>query len=562
MIILNNIFMNFHKISIKHKLQEGRDKLYELLNSTNWIDIPIVNEIDSKIMYIDHNLSQNIPIIYCKSIIACPPKDLFDYLVHNISDTCHEWNDLMYHSSVLHQFETDGDNVARISNIISNGFPASDREDVYLQICCKDKDSYYELSFGIDMDTIPLNISNKARNPNNLIRSDMHFAAKQITINMNGCEYTTIWHYDPMGWLSKFLPRKMLGNIILKNLVHEHEKLINKYSPNRDSQSKFMNTYSFLNSILTSFINNCLISSSLILITIYLFTPIITGIVNNLFPLTGISELLVSYIFYNNIFWSFILFLGCIVNPKLMIRINSVPWAFHPSYNMDVAYQTVLYIALHEKSINILSHLTIASDSIFWFIILLNIHNVVFPIFSIILLLQAYSIYKKSSSLPFVLILLFSWLTSIGIAYTIGNNIGWDVAQQMSIIFISISAFLRVITHSVEQIPPGVASILYINDKPKYDVFKKYKKTNLSIGKKSWLLMCFLQGYIAEFISSLPCRLFIVHVFYLTDMIGINIPSIGSWAKLTEHASSIRNNGWKASTYTSWMYEWLDGNMK
>ena len=260
-------------------------------------------------------------------------------------------------------------------------------------------------------------------------------------------------------------------------------------------------------------------------------------------------------------FWSLILFIGCIVSPKLMIRINSVPWAFHPSYNMDVAYQTVLYIALHEKSINLLSHLTIATDSIFWFIILLNIHYVVFPIFIILLLLQAYFIYMKSPSLSFVMFLLFSWLTSIIIAFMIGDYIGWDISQQISIIFISISAFLRVITHSVEQIPPGVASILYINDKPKYDVFKIYKENNLTLEKKCWLLMCFLQGYTAEFISSLPCRLFIVHVLYLADKLGINIHTIGSWKKLKEHAIAVRNNGWKASPYTRWMSEWLDKNI-
>ena len=65
----------------------------------------------------------------------------------------------------------------------------------------------------------------------------------------------------------------------------------------------------------------------------------------------------------------------------------------------------------------------------------------------------------------------------------LGYYVGWDTMQQLSIIFISISAFIRVITHSVEQIPQGVASILYINDKPKYDVFKKYKENNLTIKK-------------------------------------------------------------------------------
>ena len=546
-----------NKLFIEQKLQQGYLKLSELLADDNMIDKNIVNNIDSKIMYVDNM----IPIVYCKSIIQCSPEALFNYLVHDISNTCHEWNDLMYHSSTLHEFEIDNNIIARISTIISNGSPVCDREDVFMHICDKtqDKKSYFELSFGIDENTIPLNISNKAINPNKLVRSDMHFAAKKITFNENGCEYITIWHYDPMGWLSKILPRKILGNIILKNLVHEHQKIINKYcisysDSNIDSVQCEYSTYSFINSILTSFINMKII---LLLILLLILLAMYFYIIN-IFPLTGIYDNIISYIFINNIFWSFILFIGCIFNPKLMIRINSVPWAFYPSYNTDISYQTVLYIALHEKSINILSHLTIATDSIFWFIILLNIHYMVFPIFTILLLLQAFFIYKKTPSLPFIIILLFSWLTSITCAYTLGYYAGWDTMQQLSIIFISISAIIRVITHSIEQIPPGVASILYINDKPKYDVFKKYKENNLTIEKKCWLLMCGLQGYIAEFISSIPCRLFIVHVFYLSNKIGINIPNTDSWENITAQAIAIRKNGWKASPYTLWMYSWLD----
>ena len=539
-----------NKLFIEQKLQQGYLKLSELLNNDNWIDKNIVNNIDSKIMYVDNM----IPIVYCKSIIQCSHEALFDYLVHDISNTCHEWSDLMYHCSTLHEFEIDNNIIARISTIISNGSPVWDREDVFMHICDKtqDKQSYFELSIGIDENTIPLNISNKAINPNKLVRSDMHFAAKKISFNENGCEYITIWHYDPMGWLSKYLPRKILGNIILKNLVHEHQKIINKNLVlHNDSTS-----YSFINSILTSFMNMEIIILLLILLAVYLLLKNFQII--NIFPLTGIYDNIISYIFINNIFWSFILFIGCIFNPKLMIRINSVPWAFYPSYNTDISYQTVLYIALHEKYINLLSHLTIATDSIFWFIILLNIHYAIFPIFIILLLLQAFFIYKKTPSVPFIIVLVISWLTSITCAYTLGYYIGWDTMQQLSIIFISTTAIIRVITHTCEQIPPGVASILYINDKPKYDVFKKYKENNLTIEKKCWLLMCGLQGYIAEFISSIPCRLFIVHVFYLSNKIGINIPNIGSWENITEQAINIRNNGWKASPHTIWMSNWLD----
>jgi len=549
--------MEFHKLSndnIEQKRLEYHKRLTELLTSQDWINISMNDSLDCKILFVP----DKVAVVYCKSQISCSGKKLFDYLVHNLPNTYSEWDDIMYYAGTIHEYDLNNNNItARISNIISYGNPVWDREDVFLQICEEKDDTYYELCSNIDIINTPLNISGKAKRPNKLIHSYMHFAAKKIIETDSGCEFITIWHYDPVGLISKLLPKKMLAKIILKNLVYEYEKIQNIFS------NKIINKHSESSSWLNRTTN---ISETRILFLkkvfcIFVSIPIINYGIKYLLPLTESTNYILTSIFIYNIFWSCVLFIGCLIKPKLMVKINSVPWAFYPSLNINIAYQAVLYIAFHEKDINLFTHFTILSDSIFWFILLINIHPSAFPIFATILLTQAYLIYAKFNATNLVIALLIAWICSISIAYTIGNYIGWDVAQQLSMIFLIISPLMRALTHIVELLPPGVSSILYINNKQKYDEFKISKIEDLSIDKKLWLIMCLLQGYIAEFISSLPCRLFTVHVFYIADKIGINMPTIGTWQKIEEQGEAIRKTGWSASPITNWMFIWLNENM-
>ena len=186
------------------------------------------------------NVDKNqIWMIKCSSIINCSKKDLYEYIVVNIDKTCIEWNDVMRKCKILHKFDIDqlqlndhdnGDFVCEIATIRSEGYTAADREDMFLRFHGIDanNNSYYEVSKGVDQNTICIDKSETKY----VVRSLMHFCSKKIQdceSNPKQCKYTTIWHYDPMGLLTKTFSRKALAKMILSNLCHEHKKLAKKF---------------------------------------------------------------------------------------------------------------------------------------------------------------------------------------------------------------------------------------------------------------------------------------------------------------------------------------------
>ncbi|GAB5550619.1 MAG: hypothetical protein Sapg2KO_02100 [Saprospiraceae bacterium] len=208
------------KTATKPELIEIRKALLDrhkaLLQSKRWIEKTKLGLIRNWIL---HPNDGTISLVRAESQVACSALELFNYLVINIDQTCQEWNDVMIYSKQIQDF---GDGF-ELSRIISEGNWVADREDVFLRCNWTLEDgTLLELStgFGEDIEPVYTEISTYTQ------RSLMHFASKEIQpISENACLYKTIWHYDPAGWLSRLIPRKMLGNIILKNLVHEHEKL-------------------------------------------------------------------------------------------------------------------------------------------------------------------------------------------------------------------------------------------------------------------------------------------------------------------------------------------------
>jgi len=208
------------KIASKEELLKVRGELlnrhHELLNSDDWIVSPEKEGIKS---WINHPADGKISIVRAESEINCPARTLFDYLVTDIDKTCKEWNDVMIYSGSIKDY---GDGF-ELSRIISEGNVVADREDVFIRCTgTLENGNIYEVSkgFGEDVEPVHTAISKYTQ------RSIMYFASKEICpIDEEKCLYKTIWHYDPAGWLSKLMPRKMLGKAILKNLVHEHQKL-------------------------------------------------------------------------------------------------------------------------------------------------------------------------------------------------------------------------------------------------------------------------------------------------------------------------------------------------
>lgn len=188
----------------------------ELMESNEWINNSGKNRIRS---YILHPADGTISIVRAESVVNTTAQKLFDYLITNIDETCTEWNDVMLYSGKIREVGPG----MELSRIISEGHAVADREDVFLRCTgAFDDGRLYEVSvgFGEDQEPIYTGISKYT------VRSEMHFASKEFVPMEDGtCLYKTIWHYDPSGWLSKLIPRKTFGKLILKNLVHEHQKL-------------------------------------------------------------------------------------------------------------------------------------------------------------------------------------------------------------------------------------------------------------------------------------------------------------------------------------------------
>ena len=186
-----------------------------LLASDKWETAKGADGIEARLL--DRGDGQAL-VCFARSSLPCKPADLFKYLVTDLPTTCAEWNDVMYHASVLKRYDQ-----ANVGTIISDAKPVYDREDVFLQIFAERGKALYELSRGVGADQVPMNASGAARR--SIVRSHMPFASKEFRETADGCVYTTLWQYDVAGWLSALLGRRKMGEIVLQNLVHEHEKL-------------------------------------------------------------------------------------------------------------------------------------------------------------------------------------------------------------------------------------------------------------------------------------------------------------------------------------------------
>jgi hypothetical protein len=200
-----------------HALRQALlDRHRALQQSVGWVAKPAAEGVRAAIL---HPADGSISVVQAQSELPCTAQALFDYLVHDIDRSCREWNDVMIYSGRIRDYGEGFE----LSRIISEGNLVADREDVFLRCTLTlDDGSLLELSKGVGTEVEPVynGISRYTQ------RSLMHFASKEIRPLPGGrCHYQTFWHYDPAGWLSKLLPRKWLGSMILGNLVHEHQKL-------------------------------------------------------------------------------------------------------------------------------------------------------------------------------------------------------------------------------------------------------------------------------------------------------------------------------------------------
>ena len=251
---------------------------------------------------------------------------------------------------------------------------------------------------------------------------------------------------------------------------------------------------------------------------------------------------------------SFCIFAVCTASPRLMVRLNSVPWAFQPARNLDVEYQAVLYAALHTGCFNRLAHMTLSVDPTLWFALLYTWRPELF--YALLGLLVAQASLLPSGVLGALMLLLWGASAALGIALTEWWLPSSADARHLSMTIILLNSVLRFIGHLQEPVPPGVSSSSAALDKS--DHFEHVCSKAL-FGQNSWprlVLLLPLIGIVSEFASGLPFRLSVVQAFCVASNLGLPMSPLATWRKCAADADRIRHGGgWRASPSTEWMFE-------
>jgi len=212
---------------------------------------------------------------------------------------------------------------------------------------------------------------------------------------------------------------------------------------------------------------------------------------------------------------------------------------FNPRENLNLDIQSVGYAMMHTTWLARISHYTIFIDAFFWFIIF----NYFSPILGAVVLMamtyQASKIGEKAFTLSFLILGVAFYAGSVWM----GASMGWSNAWLVAIGVLMSSGMIRFVGHWAEPAPP-----LMLDDSDKF--VKILPKT---VNYKLALMPIY--GYVAEFSSGLPNRLFTVQVNYLYQLIlRLKPTKTLSWKAINERAFKIFRGGYFTDEYMTEYY--------
>jgi len=222
--------------------------------------------------------------------------------------------------------------------------------------------------------------------------------------------------------------------------------------------------------------------------------------------------------------------------PRFMVRLHSVPWAFHAGRNLDLRFQGVLYAAFHTSRWARLTHLTLASDQVAWTVLAWLIHPLVAALVVAVPLAQAVLLRDRA----LVTSVAVAWTFVVLAAASVLVFVAIDDALVLAQATLVLGAFARTAGHVTEPIPPGLLDAT--------DRFHPMRRARATAG----VVLGPVVGTVSEFAAGLPFRLFVVLVFQTASRLGFR-GSHGSHTDHVDEARRIHANGWRASTTTAWM---------
>ncbi|NYT28458.1 hypothetical protein [Candidatus Thiodubiliella endoseptemdiera] len=196
-----------------------------------------------------------------------------------------------------------------------------------------------------------------------------------------------------------------------------------------------------------------------------------------------------------------ILFILCLViPPKIIGRILPFFTAFWPNKNIQLDFQSIAYVALHRNVVNRVIHYSIFVDAFAWLLILNDLWSGFLFIALLLFVVQTFLIKEFKFAILANLIL----ATILMVLLTLFDN-----HIQYLMLWTILSAALRVIGHFFEPLPPFL-----IDNSGQFAPMSIATLKKLGLFRVIALLPI---GFLAEFLSGQPHRLFLVQINAITS---------------------------------------------
>ena len=216
--------------------------------------------------------------------------------------------------------------------------------------------------------------------------------------------------------------------------------------------------------------------------------------------------------------------------PKQIAPIQSMPWTFQVQRNLDLDFQSVTYAAYHTNALSRGSHLTLGAEAFAWFILIAQVHWSLTIATLLLLGWQAAELREPRFSVFLMLI----WLAMAAGATSLVQSTTLSFDWRLPAGFLMACGVFRTLGHALEDIPPLIAT--------REDRFVPLKE----MPHPAKLLITLPAGYISEFVSAIPPRLFIVQAFYAFQKLGYRPHNNLPWSEAAKIGSQVGIDGWSA----------------
>ena len=241
-------------------------------------------------------------------------------------------------------------------------------------------------------------------------------------------------------------------------------------------------------------------------------------------------ETIVNYLWVLTLIAMVTLYVVCNLVPDRIVG-NYLPLhnVFKPHTNVDLDYQSIGYAMLHTKWITRITHYTIIFEVMLWFVIFQSWHASIPIIALLAIAIQALFIGDKKFGLCFILM----GAATFGSAVYFIQFLGLHDALLAAKVVLMAGGLMRMIGHSWELMPPLLLE--------RSDRFVKLTIKNINYK----IPLVAVIGYVAEFSSALPNRLFPVQVNFLYQRIfGVKPQTTLPWMEIEASAKKVLTGGY------------------